>query len=112
MDSNTYSVKGPPGRGDGLDALAADVDLLAAQDLDRLSDLVRVAPGAGVAVAAGPAGGQRLKELAGVDARGAAGAEEGFQVGSTASWLRARLRWGRGRRPAPCGRLGRCSGDR
>ena len=36
--------------------------------------------------------GQWLKELAGVDARGAAGAEAGQQVGSTAAWLRHRLR--------------------
>ncbi len=36
--------------------------------------------------------GQWLKELAGVDARGAAGAELGQEVGSTAAWLRHRLR--------------------
>jgi Domain of unknown function (DUF222) len=35
--------------------------------------------------------GHWLKELAGVDARGAAGAEQGLQVGSTAAWLRNRL---------------------
>ena len=40
--------------------------------------------------------GQWLKELAGVDARGAAGAEQGQQVGSTAAWLRDRLRLGAG----------------
>ena len=34
--------------------------------------------------------------LAAVDARGAAGAEEGVQAGSTAGWLRARLRLGAG----------------
>jgi hypothetical protein len=33
-------------------------------------------------------------ELAAVDARGAAGAEHGVQVGATAAWLRARLRMG------------------
>src|SRR4029453_9474726 len=33
---------------------------------------------------------------AAVDARGAAGAEEGVQAGSTASWLRARLRMSAG----------------
>ena len=37
-----------------------------------------------------------LAELAAVDARGAAGAEEGLQAGSTASWLRRRLRMGAG----------------
>src|SRR4029453_9580830 len=36
--------------------------------------------------------GQWLKELAGVDARGEAGAEQDCQFGSTAGWLRARLR--------------------
>ena len=35
--------------------------------------------------------GQWLKELAGVDARGAAGAELGQEFGSTAAWLRNRL---------------------
>jgi Domain of unknown function (DUF222)/HNH endonuclease len=38
--------------------------------------------------------GQWLKELAEVDALGAAGAEQGVQVGSTAAWLRGRLRLG------------------
>ena len=38
--------------------------------------------------------GQWLKELADLNACGAAGAEEGVQVGSTAGWLRARLRIG------------------
>jgi hypothetical protein len=31
-----------------------------------------------------------------VDARGAAGADQGVQAGSTAGWLRARLRMGAG----------------
>src|SRR4029453_17375740 len=38
--------------------------------------------------------GQWLKELAGVDARGEAGAEQDCQFGSTAAWLRAGLRGG------------------
>jgi hypothetical protein len=37
-----------------------------------------------------------LKELAGVDGRGAAGAEADQQVGSTAAWLRNRLHLGAG----------------
>jgi hypothetical protein len=37
-----------------------------------------------------------LKELAGVDALGAAGADQGQQVGSTAAWLRNRLHLGAG----------------
>ena len=36
--------------------------------------------------------GHWLKELAGVDAHGAAGAEAGRELGSTAAWLRSRLR--------------------
>jgi hypothetical protein len=39
--------------------------------------------------------GQWLRELAAVDARGAAGAEQGTQAPSTAGWLRGRLRAGR-----------------
>jgi Domain of unknown function (DUF222) len=40
--------------------------------------------------------GHWLAELATVDGRGAAGAEDGVQAGSTASWLRRRLRMGAG----------------
>jgi hypothetical protein len=44
MDPNMYSTQpsGPPDRHpDGLAALAAEVDALAAQDLDRLPDPIR-----------------------------------------------------------------------
>jgi hypothetical protein len=41
--------------------------------------------------------GHWLHELAGVDARGAAGADQEQQVGSTAAWLRTRLRMAAGR---------------
>ena len=40
--------------------------------------------------------GHWLAELAGLDARGAAGAEQGVQAGSTAGWLRRRLRMSAG----------------
>jgi hypothetical protein len=40
MDSNTYSICHPAGSPDGLTALAAAVDGLAAQELDRLPDAV------------------------------------------------------------------------
>jgi hypothetical protein len=40
MDPNTYSSRRPPRRPDGLAALAAEVDELAAQDLDGLADPV------------------------------------------------------------------------
>ena len=54
--------------------------------------------------------GQWLGELAAVDARGAAGAEEGVQAGSTAGWLRARLRMGAGAAASGwCGPPGPCS---
>src|SRR5687768_1326972 len=82
MESNTHSTEGP--RPDGLATVASGLDQLAAQDLDRLPDPVRAER-----VLA-------LRELAGVDGRGAAGAERDQQVGSTAAWLGGRLRLGEG----------------
>jgi hypothetical protein len=87
MESNTYSTQDS----DDLATLTAAVENLEAQDLDglphavkvewllelrRLLDLLEV---------------QWLRELAYVDARGAAGAEEGQPAASTAAWLRDRL---------------------
>src|SRR5215217_6214015 len=74
MNSNTHSVEGPPGRRDGLDGLAADVEARAAQDLDGLPDSVRAARVLRLRGLMDRLEGQWLKELAGVDARGAAGA--------------------------------------
>jgi hypothetical protein len=88
MDSNTHS--------DGLVALAAAVERLAAQDLDGLPDAVRAERVLGLRRLVDRLEGHWLAELAAVDARGAAGAEDGVQVGSTAGWLRARLRMGAG----------------
>ena len=85
MDSNTHSGSRP----DWLAALTADLDGLAAEDLDRLPDTVRADRVMVLRGLADRIEGQWLKELAGVDARGAAGAEQGLQAGSTASWLRA-----------------------
>ena len=73
-------------------ALVAELQSLADQDPDRLADgawaeRVRVLRGLADRV-----DGHWLAELAGLDARGAAGAEQGVQVGSTAGWLRRRLR--------------------
>ena len=93
MDSNTHSTSTP----DGLTALAAAVDRLAAQDLDGLSDAVRAERVLVLRRLLDRLEGHWLNELAAVDARGAAGAEEGVQVGSTAGWLRTRLRMA----PAP-----------
>jgi hypothetical protein len=90
MDSNTYSVRPVA----SLTALAAMVNDLAAQELDGLSDAVRAERVLVLRRLVDRLQGQWLKELAGVDARGAAGAEDGIQVGSTAGWLRARLHAG------------------
>jgi Domain of unknown function (DUF222)/HNH endonuclease len=77
---------------DDLAALAAALDRLAAQDLDRLPDPARAERVLVLRRLVDRHEGQWLKELAGVDAHGAAGAEHDQQVGSTAGWLRTRLR--------------------
>jgi len=90
MDSNTSSAERPA----GLGRLAAAVDELAGQDLAGLTDAEAAAR---VLVLRGlleRLEGQWLRELAAVDARGAAGAEDGVQAVSTASWLRSRARLG------------------
>jgi hypothetical protein len=100
MDSNTHSIRHlighparhPAGPPDGLAALAAVVDELAAQELTGLSDAVRAKRVLILRRLLDRLEGHWLAELAGVDARGAAGAEHGVQAGSTASWLRHRLR--------------------
>jgi hypothetical protein len=96
MDSNTYSTGRPAGRPDGLAALAAAVEGLAAQDLDGLADAVRAERVLALRRLLDRLEGHWLAELAAVDARGAAGAEQGIQAPSTASWLRTRLRMGAG----------------
>jgi hypothetical protein len=73
MESNMYST-GPP---DGLTKLAATVDRVIAQDLDRL----------GEAALADHA--RELRRL--IDRLGAAGADQGEVAPSTADWLSARL---------------------
>jgi hypothetical protein len=108
MDSNTHSPNGTVGPADPLAAqppvddddeaelvvLAAVLDRLAARDLDRLTDSVRASRALRLRPLVERLEGQWLTELAGVDARGAAGADQGVQVGATAGWLRARLRMG------------------
>ena len=96
MDSNRYSTGPPVGPPDELALLAAAADRLAAMDLDRLSDVVRAERVLVLRRLLDRLDGQWLKELAGVDARGAAGADQDQQVGSTAAWLRGRLRLGAG----------------
>jgi Domain of unknown function (DUF222)/HNH endonuclease len=91
MDSNTHSTQGPTGSADELADLSALLDRLDTRDLDRLSETARAERVMLLRPMVERLEGQWLKELAGVDARGAAGAEAGVQFGSTASWLRARL---------------------
>jgi hypothetical protein len=92
MDSNTHS----DGSADGLTALAAVIEQLAAQDRGGLSDAVRAERVLVLRRLLDRLEGHWLAELATLDACGAAGAEDGVQVGSTAGWLRQRLRMGAG----------------
>jgi hypothetical protein len=96
MDSNTHSAPLPSQASEDLAGLAEVADQLASQDLDRLSDGVRAERVLVLRQLVDRLEGQWLKELAGVDAHGAAGAEADQQVGSTAAWLRNRLRLGGG----------------
>jgi Domain of unknown function (DUF222) len=100
MDSNTHSAQqaghrpgGPPDR---LAALAAAVDGLAAQDLNRLPDAALAEQVLELRRLLDRLEGHWLQQLAAVDGRGAAGAEDGLQAGSTAGWLRNRLHLGAG----------------
>ena len=88
MDSNTHSTRTA---GTGLGALAAELQELADQDQDRLADGARAERVHRLRQLAERVEGQWLGELADLDARGAAGAEQGVQGGSTAGWLRHRL---------------------
>src|SRR5215207_10747720 len=104
MDSNTHSPQGatgpadppaagsPPQRPDWLARLAADLKGLDAEDLDRLSDTAVANQTLQLQQLADCLDGIVLRHLAAVDARGAAGAEQDRRFGSTAGWLRARLR--------------------
>ena len=96
MDSNTYSAQ-PPGRPpdrypEELADLVAVLDRLAAEDPARLSDPAVADQALALRQLVDRLEGQWLRTLAVVDARGAAGAEDGLAVGSTAGWLRGRLR--------------------
>jgi hypothetical protein len=90
MDSNIDSTELPA----GLAPLAAAVDALAAEDL---TGLPAAEAAQWVLVLCGlleRLEGQWLRELAAVDARGAAGAEDDTPAASTAGWLRRRARLG------------------
>src|SRR5829696_3772869 len=95
MDSNTHSTQ-PPGQQPGgppprLASLTA-----AAQDLGRLADAALAAQVLELRRLLDRLEGHWLHQLAAVDGRGAAGAEQDQEVGSTAAWLRGRLRLGAG----------------
>jgi len=75
MDPNTHSVRPVA----SLTALAAAVDDLAAQDLDGLSDAVRAERVLVLRRLVDRLEGHRLHELADLDARGAAAAEQRHQ---------------------------------
>src|SRR5215213_7184282 len=130
MDSNTHSTQppgltGPPASpvppaspglpqgSTGLGFLTAADEALAAEDLDRLSDAALAEELLALGQLVDRLGGQWLRRLAVVDARGTAGADRGAVAASTAGWLRDGGGWGPGRpvrrsgrsgvvRPAPC----------
>jgi hypothetical protein len=90
MEPNTHSVPLPT----GLGRLTAAVEELAAEDLTRLPDGEAAARVLLLRRLLDRLEGQWLRELAGVDGRGAAGADQGTSADSTAGWLRGRLRAG------------------
>jgi Domain of unknown function (DUF222)/HNH endonuclease len=93
MESNMHSTsQAPP---DELTLLAAAVDALATRNLDALPDAEAAARVLVLRKLVDRLEGHWLRELAGVDGRGAAGAEAGVVAPSTAGWLRGRLRAGR-----------------
>jgi hypothetical protein len=89
MDSNTHSTRR---RGRRLADLIAAIDAFLAQDLDGLTDAGLTQEILELPPQIDRLEGGWLQRLATADARGAAGAEQGVQFGSTAGWLRARLR--------------------
>src|SRR6266545_7876155 len=98
MDPNTYSISETPPvvAPVGLRRLAAAVEELATQDLHTLSDAHAAGRVLVLRRLVDRLEGQWLRELAGVDGRGAAGAEDDTQAHSTASWLRNQLLLGAG----------------
>ena len=94
MDSNTHSTQelATTAPAAGLTALTAAVDDLAAQDRQGLTDAVRAERVLELRRLVERLEGLWLQELDEVDARGAAGADQGELAASTAGWLRRRLR--------------------
>ena len=106
MDSNTHSAS--PAE-EALAALATMVDRLAARDLDGLADAVRAARVLELRPLLDRLEGQWLKELAGVEGRGAAGADQGCRLARPPVGCGPGCAWG----PVPpgvvSGRPGPCS---
>jgi hypothetical protein len=92
MDSNTHSSSRAARRA----ALTAAIDELTAQPLDSLTESALAEELRELQQQRDRLDGQWLRTLAAVDARGAAGAEQGTPAASTAAWLRARLRMSAG----------------
>jgi hypothetical protein len=104
MDSNTHST-GPsasqlPGQAAGPSTgpagPTAELAELAARDLTGLPHATPAQRVLELRRQLDRLEGHWLAELAAVDARGAAGAEDGIPAPSTAGWLRGRLRLGAG----------------
>jgi hypothetical protein len=92
MDPNTHSTQPPVGPPDwDHDGQVVDLHALAAEDLDQLADPALSLQVAQLQRQWNTLGGQWLRRLAALDARGAAGAELDQPALSTASWLRHRL---------------------
>ena len=91
MDSNTHSiwpaVGSPAGPPAGLATLTAAVDELATQDRTGLPDAARAEQVLGLRRLLDRLEGHWLAELAAVDARGAAGADQDQRAGSTAGQI-------------------------
>jgi hypothetical protein len=94
MESNVYSAEEtPPAVAPvGLERLEAAIQDLTGHDLDSLPEGVAAARVLALRRMVDRLEGHWLHELAGVDGRGAGGAEYGGLVLSTASWLRRQLR--------------------
>jgi hypothetical protein len=93
MDSNTHSAL----PAEGLATLHAAVADLQARDLNGLADAAQAQRVLELRGLLDRLEGQWLRALAAVDARGAAGAEQGVQAGSTPAGSAASCAWA----PAP-----------
>jgi hypothetical protein len=87
MDSNTHST----GPADALAVLTAAVDHYGARQRHGLTEAARAERVLVLRRLGDRLDGYWLQDLADLDACGAAGAEDGIQAASTASWLRNRL---------------------